>query len=327
MSRLRASLPRSGLIARLSLIVLGFFAIGLLLLGISRKPGVDEMLQNARPQIAINLVSPSPPAVYPANAAIHVRAEVLSQENLAMIELWADGVPIHHEAETQSTGPLLHASWTWTPETTGDHLLVARVENTLGEAALSSALRITAVEAIGSQLYLPIKAGEDPAAVAFEAGRAGARLYRPATETPTPTAEATVTQTPTPTATATALPPELANPTFSTDSFHFLENSCQPRASTIEIQGSPPEEIYSVVVFLRFVDSKWDRDSGWDSGHAMNPSGNGFFSYTVTLEGFSIYADRIQMQIRALFVATDAEGREIARSPIYDQLMLTTCMN
>jgi hypothetical protein len=91
----------------------------------------------------------------------------------------------------------------------------------------------------------------------------------------------------------------------------------------MEIQASPPEKIYRVVVFLRFVDSKWDRDSG----HAMKPHGNNSFSYTVTSEGFPISADRIQTQVRTLFVSTDPKGREIARSPVYNQWMLTTCMN
>ena len=113
-------------------------------------------------------------------------------------------------------------------------------------------------------------------------------------------------------------------PTFTPAVFNFLGSSCRQQSADIRVATEPAGSVYSVVVFLRFSDPDLDYDTGWDTGHSMTPEGNGVFRYTVTSEGFTRFADRINLQVRTQFIATDEQGIELARSPVYTDLLLTT---
>ncbi|MBN2556242.1 MAG: hypothetical protein JXA97_09930 [Anaerolineales bacterium] len=113
-------------------------------------------------------------------------------------------------------------------------------------------------------------------------------------------------------------------PTFTPAVFNFLGSSCRQQSADIRVETEPAGSVYSVVVFLRFSDPDLDYDTGWDAGHSMTPEGNGVFRYTVTSEGFTRFADRINLQVRTQFIATDEQGIELARSPVYTDLLLTT---
>ncbi|MBI3161855.1 MAG: hypothetical protein HYZ23_05070 [Chloroflexi bacterium] len=181
------------------------------------------------------------------------------------------------------------------------------------------------------------------------------------TETPTPTATATITLTPTITASPTIVkiptwdafqptptlptlvflysgdtPTPGPSPTATQPAFGFKEitvsehkifwGSCKLNNTTITAKVQSPENVYSVVVFVRTKALKKNDSTPWTTGDVMRNHRNGTFSYVLVgsnVEGHNHYREAwVYFQL----VATDDAGAVVGRSQIYtDQISLSPC--
>lgn len=183
------------------------------------------------------------------------------------------------------------------------------------------------------------------------------RTVRPTTTlTPTPTRThtptATVVRIPTqdfnqPTATfppipiivpgETLGPGGLGNPSKQDPGVGFLSvtvspnkvfwGTCKNNKAYITAAVLEPEDVASVVIFVRVKSAKKEDYTPWTTGDAMHNHLDGQFSYTLlgsAIEGHNHYKDSwVFFQL----VATGWNGEEVGRTPIYrESISLSPCM-
>ena len=178
------------------------------------------------------------------------------------------------------------------------------------------------------------------------------------TPTVTPTVTSTPTITPSPTivkiptwdpyqATATlptlfflvngnTVTPPATTPTLSDPGFGFKDinvsdkkiywGSCKLNRTTITAEVENPENVYSVVLFVRTKALKKDDTTPWTSGDVMVNHLNGKFSYVLfgsNVQGHNHYREAL---VYFQLVATDEVGAVVGRSPIItDAITLFPC--
>ncbi len=168
--------------------------------------------------------------------------------------------------------------------------------------------------------------------------------------TPIPTASATIVRFPTqdpslPTATFEPVPifigmdtatpftslltPPRAGPGFTSmyiSDGKIYWGSCTPNRTRIVTEVEDPQDVISVVIFVRVRSAKKDDFTPWTTGNVMFNNGGGKFSYTLRAnetEGHNHYKDSwIQFQL----VATGKNGQEVGRTHIFEQsIALAPC--
>ena len=180
----------------------------------------------------------------------------------------------------------------------------------------------------------------------------------PPTRTPTPTRTLTVTPSSTivrfptedpdqPTATfisipimiggRTITPAVLGTPMTSSPGGGFISvtvsankifwGACKNNKTTIIAMVEDPDEVLSVVIFVRVKSARKVDYTPWTTGDAMHDHGNGKFSYVLrgsAIEGHDHYRDSwVLFQL----VATGDEGQEVGRTQIYTEaIALSPCM-
>lgn len=174
------------------------------------------------------------------------------------------------------------------------------------------------------------------------------------TETPTlvPTNTPTITNTPLPTATATIIripTQDFTLPTFTPfvlkvdgntvtpapspassspgPGFFKLEFSpkkiywggCTPNSAIIRAEVDDPEEVFSVIIFMRVKDFKEEDYTPWTSGAIMLDRGQGEFTYN--LIGSEVYGHDHYLRSWIYFqlVATNIKGEEIGRTKVFEK--------
>lgn len=116
---------------------------------------------------------------------------------------------------------------------------------------------------------------------------------------------------------------DLGDPVLSTPEIYYRGTGCGTHQETFQIQSMNPK-VNSIVLFYRL---KGDDGSttAFNAGVAMRPIGDGWFEYPLmaeSLDGFSRF-ERASLQYQ--FVATDSNGAEVARTPVFSDVQLSAC--
>ena len=132
------------------------------------------------------------------------------------------------------------------------------------------------------------------------------------------------TITPVPTSTSFRPGPGFLSVTVSEKKIFW--GSCKHNKAIITAEVDNPDDVYSVVIFVRTKSLKKEDYTPWTTGDVMHSHRNGTFSYTVVgsnIEGHNHYKDSwVFFQL----VATDEKGMEIGRTMIYtNSLSLSPC--
>lgn len=102
--------------------------------------------------------------------------------------------------------------------------------------------------------------------------------------------------------------------------------NCKHNKTKITAQVDNPDDVYSVVIFVRVKSIKKEDYTPWTTGDVMSDHGNGTYSYTLVgsnIEGHNHYRDSwVFFQL----VATNEVGEEIGRSLIFtNAISLSPC--
>lgn len=159
----------------------------------------------------------------------------------------------------------------------------------------------------------------------------GAKPTVPPTETPVPTDQVLFITPPTstiipifPTITPTSV---LEGTGFlsleqSVDLFYW--GACDPHAVSITVQVGAPSQVFSVELFLRYRNKDTGENTGWNQGLSLNGVGGG--TYTIILDGRDMGAYNNNSWVLYQLVATDGNGKEVARTPVFpESLTLSKC--
>jgi len=123
--------------------------------GPSPAPSPTDRIGSATPPRIPIAVTAARRDIGPAlvGATMTIAAHALGEAPIATLELW-DGPELVATHHASSSRPALSARWTWTPETSGQHLLLARAVDAMGRVRQSNAVWIAVQpsEADGSGL-------------------------------------------------------------------------------------------------------------------------------------------------------------------------------
>jgi hypothetical protein len=190
---------------------------------------------------------------------------------------------------------LYSASYDWNPTAPGSYVLSVRPRNNEGVFGPSAVAQVTVIgEYTDLSLFTP------------EA-------------TPEPTAAPT--QTPGPTEAA----PGFGPPSYSDTQIYWGRRGCNPTDLTVEIMHGDPS-VYSLVLFYRYTSTDSSDQTEW-SAEAMDPLGDGYYRLNIVPDfevGDVIVFRKATVDIQ--IVATDANGDELDRTPVFSDVMLDYCV-
>jgi hypothetical protein len=107
----------------------------------------------------------------------------------------------------------------------------------------------------------------------------------------------------------------------------ILWGSCKPGSVSVTARVSAPDEVYSVVFFIHLQNTKNEDTTPWSKGAAMEKLGNGIFTYELKANTVSRHNNYLKAWIIYQLVATDINGKEVGRSPIFSGgLTIGPCM-
>jgi len=153
------------------------------------------------------------------------------------------------------------------------------------------------------------------------------------TETPTQTPltvmeiiPTTVTPTPTFTTAPQQPPPQPVELTFasSISTNQIFYGGCGTDSVTISVQVSDPS-VYSVVLFVRLLDAASGNQTEWSAYNSMSPTGGGGFRINVTATSIPGYNTYSSATLVYQFVATNANGEIVGRSPRISDIGVAAC--
>ena len=94
---------------------------------------------------------------------------------------------------------------------------------------------------------------------------------------------------------------------------------CTPKSVSIRAEVEDPDEVFSVIIFVRVKDIQEEDSTPWTSGAIMLDRGQGEFTYNMI--GSKIYGHDHYLRSWIYFqlVATNIEGEEIGRTRVYEK--------
>jgi hypothetical protein len=176
----------------------------------------------------------------------------------------------------------------WTPLAPGEYTIRARAENSAGQWG-------------------------DYAEAVVEVGQ--------------PTSTPTLTLTSTPTFTPSATQTAVVGVSFSNTSSpkKVYHGVCTPNQVLFAVAVTPLQNVQAVTIFTRLEDASGANHTAWDQGTAMNAKGNGIFQRSMPTSALPAVGQFNSALIQYQFVATDAGGTILARSPVYNDIQLGPC--
>ena len=103
--------------------------------------------------------------------------------------------------------------------------------------------------------------------------------------------------------------------------------SCKPNKSKIITQVENPEDVFSVVIFVRVKSATKEDYTPWTTGNTMQKHSDGTFSYTLAANSTRGHNHYKNSWIMFELVATNDKGQEIGRTMIYpNAISLSPCM-
>jgi hypothetical protein len=253
--------------------------------------GEGDPIGNVQTWIDAPLDGSTIPLAIPYEIVLHA----YDPASVTQIELKANGSLLAAIPNTNTGQLLTTLKYPWSPAAPGNYTLSARAQSSDGLWGSETTVVVTV---LGST--------ETPVVPVVDL-----------TGSPTPVDTLTPTIIPTTTPTAIPVPAELSfTPRISSNQFYY--GSCGSDQVTIQVyvEGG---NAYSVVIFTQL------QGAGWDEGSSMTPSGDGWFSRTVSSGSLDGARNVDTATLLYQFVATDNSGQVIGRSQVYSDITLTAC--
>jgi len=234
-------------------------------------------------------------------ASVDISYHASSSEGVAAVELSIDGEVLSSIATPGSDQKIVALQYTWQPTAPGSHTIRVRAQDNAGvwsNFAIST-INIEGVEEVQAQ--------------------APTATEEQATSTPEPTA----------TTEPTATPDEVTFFDIKHDKnrLYYGSNSCGSHELTISTRVTNPDDVYVVVLFIRFADKESSDFTKWDSGRSMSKKGDDTYSVTLTSNKIPNYNKFEFAVLRYQIVAQDKDGNSIARTEVMEDLNLDFCPN
>ncbi len=103
--------------------------------------------------------------------------------------------------------------------------------------------------------------------------------------------------------------------------------SCKPNKTKIITQVENPEDVFSVIIFVRVKSAAKEDYTPWTTGNAMQKHSDGTFSYTLAANSTRGHNHYKNSWIMFELVATNEKGQEVGRTMIYpNAISLSPCM-
>jgi len=229
---------------------------------------------------------------------------------VTQVELKVNGSLLASIPNPNPGQPFATLKYTWMPAAEGNYTLAASAQGVNGPPGYEATALVTVAGASPTPVDTAI-----PSATLAPTSTLGATVTQHPTITLTPTA--TSTSTPTAGPVSITFVPEVSE-------YQFYYGSCTPNQITIQVNATGGN-IYSVVLFLKLQDQASGTTTGWDGGTSMTPSGNGWFTRTISSSSISGADDFSAAWLLYQFVATDQAGQVIGRSQTYSDIALSSC--
>jgi hypothetical protein len=223
-----------------------------------------------------------------------------STDGISAVELSVDGSVVSSIATPGSDQKVVALKYTWQPMTAGSHSISVRAQSTTGAWSdyVTSSVNIAAAE------------------------QAPANEPAPAQEAP---AEPTSTPKPEPTNTPDVL--TIFDVQHDKTKFYYGSNACGSHELTISARVTQPEDVYALILFIRFADKESSAYTKWDSGRAMSKKSDDLYSVTLTSTKVTNYNAYEFAVMRYQIVAQDKAGNSIARTEVMEDLNIEVCPN
>ena len=226
---------------------------------------------------------------------VEIAYHASSLDGVSVVELSIDGAVASSIASPDASTKVVALRYTWNPPSAGSHTLQVRAQSKTG------AWSNFAVSTVTIQ-------GEPPAATQQD---------QQSTSTPEPT------KTPEPTATPDKV--TIYDIKADKNKFYYSNSSCGSREITISAKVTKPEDVFSVVLFIRFFDNEGAGTSNWDAGHAMSKKGDDTYSITLASNQITNYNKYEFAVMNYQLVATDKNRNNIARTEVFKNIELSRC--
>lgn len=237
----------------------------------------------------------------PANGAnlpmapVEIAYHASSSNGVAAVELSINGEVVSSIATPGSDQKLVALKYTWQPTVSGSHTIRVRAQSTAGGWSDYSAATVN------------VEGGQKEEAPQVEKE------------------EEKPTKKPEPTDTPEGV--EFFDIKHDKDKIYYGNNACGSHELTISTRVTNPDDVYVVVLFIRFADKESAGYTKWDSGRAMSNKGGDLYSVTLTGEKLPNYNAYEFAVLRYQIVAQDKAGNSIARTEVMEDLNLEFCPN
>ncbi|BBB47089.1 hypothetical protein Pelsub_P0316 [Pelolinea submarina] len=235
-----------------------------------------------------------------AMGSVDISYHASSTEGVSAVELSIDGNVVSSIATPGSDQKVVALKYTWQPTQSGSHTIGVRAQNTAGTWSDYVTTMVS------------IAAAEEPQAAEPQAA---------VENTPEPTI--------TPKVEATATPDVLTIFDIKHDKtkFYYGSNKCGSHELTISARVTQPEDVYALILFIRFADKESAAFTKWDSGRAMSKKSGDLYSVTLTSTKVTNYNAYEFAVMRYQIVAQDKAGNSIARTEVMEDLNIEVCPN
>jgi hypothetical protein len=235
-----------------------------------------------------------------AMGPVDISYHASSTEGVSAVELSIDGNVLSSIATPGSDQKVVALKYTWQPNQAGSHVIRVRAQNPSGTWSDYSTAMINIMGGQEQQAAEPQQQNQEPAAPQ-------------------------VTETPKPTDTPDVL--TIFDVQHDKTKFYYGSNACGSHELTISAQVTQPDEVYVLVLFIRFADKESSAYTKWDSGRAMSKKSDGRYSVTLTSTKIPNYNAYEYAVLRYQIVAQDKSGNSIARTEVMEDLNLEVCPN
>lgn len=286
--------------------ILAYLAVMLSLLmscefaGVTVDLGGDESSNQAEAApLEAGIDSPADGSTLPMDK-VDISYHASGTEGVSAVELSIDGEVVSSIDISGSDQKAVALKYTWQPTKPGSHTMRVRAQNTSGlwsDYATVSVSIETDEEAQAVQ--------QDEEAVVEES--------------PQPT------DTPEPTATPDGV--TFFDIKHDKTKFYYGSNACGSHELTISTRVTNPDDVYALILFIRFADKESSAYTKWDSGRAMSKKDDDLYSVTLTSTKITNYNAYEYAVMRYQIVAQDKDGNSIARTDVMEDLNLEVCPN
>ncbi len=230
--------------------------------------------------------------------SVDIAYHASSTDGISAVELSIDGKVVSSVATPGSDQKVVALKYTWQPMTSGSHSISVRAQSATGAW---SDFATSSVTVAGSD-----QAGE-----------------------PAPAQESTAKPTSTPKPEPTNTPDVLTIFDVKHDKtiFYYGSNDCGSHELTISARVTQPEDVYALILFIRFADKESSAFTKWDSGRAMSKKSDDLYSVTLTSTKVTNYNAYEFAVMRYQIVAQDKNGNSITRTEVMEDLNIEVCPN